>query len=51
MISKFVKLPMVFAIGPVINYKDYDIPAKGFYYPKNDDEDGWTRVKRMFATE
>lgn len=49
--SKFVRLPMLFAIGPMMNTRDFDIPAKGYYYPKNDDEDGWSRVKRMFRAE
>jgi hypothetical protein len=51
MISKISKLPVIFALGPLLATKDYDTPAKGSYFPKNDNEDGWERVKRMFATE
>lgn len=51
MISKLVRFPAMLAIGPALNTHDFDKPAKGYYYPKNDSEDGWERVKRMFRAE
>lgn len=51
MISKISRLPIMFAFGPSLATKDFDKPPKDYYYPKNDNEDGWERVKRIFKTE
>ena len=51
MISKISKLPMLLAFGPALDTHNFDKPAKGYYYPKNDNESGWDRVKRVFKTE
>lgn len=50
MISKFARLPALMVTVP-LNMHDYDKPKKGYYYPKNDNESGWERIKIMFRTE
>jgi hypothetical protein len=51
MISKVARLPVLLAFGIPLDTKNFDRPHKEFYYPKNDSEDGWDRVKRMFKAE
>lgn len=53
MISRILRYPTLIAFGPSLQIYNHDKPAKGkdYYYPTNDDESGWERIKAMFRRE